>query len=274
MLEKPVMLAELRAAAVAFDETKLTAIVDCCCEMFPLKWVCTDLIIPVMSLLELEEQGMPHKRIVSFAEEAILLCLRKRATFIDQYVKQRPYAPIIISGSVPHQDDELYGYMVSLLLAVEGYKIVHIQGHSSLESLLSAVDIHNVSAIVLHTKTPNRKSSNVIYELLGHFSSAEYLHSCIYHHKSVRKPQLFLSGQYDYEIPGTVQMTFEEVVSNDVGRRLFGKQIVRAKNEMMIITHSLISASCAKMRQAYTRLGVREEALDDVNMCPRNRDVL
>lgn len=271
-MDKHMLLAELRTAAVLFDELKLTSIVDCCCELFPLKWVCTDLIIPVMSMLELEEQGLAQKRIVSFAEEAILLCLRKKATFIHQDLPQRPYAPIIISGSVPHQEDELFGYMVSLMLAVDGYKIVHIKGHSSFESLLAAVDIHNVSAIVLHTKTPNQKSTNVLYELLGYLSSAEYAHSCNYYHKFVKKPQLFLSGKNDCDIPSTIQVTFEEVVND--GRRLFGKQIVRVKNEMMSITNDLISASCAKMRMAYTRLGVREEVLDSVNMYPKNSDVV
>jgi len=267
-MDKQKLLADLRAAAILFDEVKLTSIVDCCCEWFPLKWVCLELIIPVMDMIE-SEQGLPHKKIASFAEAAILMCLRKKAIFIHQDLPHRPNAPIIISGSVPYQEDELYGFMMSLLLAASGYRVIHVEGRSSFESLLSAVDVHNASAIVLYTKKPTQRSAIVLYELFGYLSSNEYARSFDYYRKFVRKPQLFLSGKNDCTIPSTIQITLADV-ANDVIRSLFGKQIVRVKNDMMSITNGLIQASGAKMRQAYSRLGAREGAVESVNMYPKD----
>jgi len=250
--------ADLYQAAVLFDEVQVTSIIDCCCELFPLKWVCLELIIPVLEFIE-AERGLLQKRILSFASGVILLCLRKKAIFIHQDLPHRPHAPIIISGSVPYQDDELYGFIMSLLLATTGYRVIHIEGHSSFESLLSLLDIHNASAIVLHMKNSNQRSITALNELFGYLSSKEYSRSFDCYHKFVRKPKVFLSG--DCSIPSTISITLEDV-GNDVARMLFGKQIVQIKNDMMTLTNNLILSSCEKMRLAYLRLGVRENAID------------
>jgi len=265
-MDTQVLLQDLRAAALLLDELKLAAIVDCCCEWFPLKRVCLDLIIPVMAILELEQS---LKNIASFAEGVILLCLRDRAKFILPF---KPSAPIIISGSVPFQDNELHGFIVSLLLASDGYRVIHVESNSTFESLLSAVDVHNASAIVLHTKKHNQRSANVLQELFGYLGSAEYERSFVRYHKFVRKPQLFLSGEHKLGIPSTIHITLEDVGTLS-SRKLVVKEIVRVKNNMMNSTNDLISASCAKMRLSYTRLGVREGAAD-VIIIPRHPDVV
>jgi len=258
-------IADLYQAAYAYDEQKITAIVDCCCELYPLKRVCLDLIVPVMDILEAEA----HKRVITFASQTILVILRRKALYTHRDLP-RPHAPLIISGSVPYQgDDDLYGFMLSLLLVVVGYKVVHIEGDFSLEDLLLAIDSNNISAIVLHSSKPNERSICVMHELEWYLRSKEYSCSFDKSSKFVRRPQLFLSGNHGFPIPDAISITLLDVVGT-VARYFFGKQILRIKDDMVTTTNELITSSCALMRQSYKNLGALDAVIKGlgVNMYP------
>lgn len=260
------LIADLYHAANAFDEEKINAIVDFCCELYPLKNVCMDLIVPLMAILEAEG----HKRVISFASQVILVELRLKALFTHRELP-KSHAPLIISGSVPYQgdNDELYGFILSLLLVVVGYKVVHIDGDYSLEDLLLAIDSNNIAAIVLHSSKPNERSMCAMQELEWYLRSKEY--SCSFDNSSkfVRRPQLFVSGNHGFPIPDSISITLFDVVGT-VARYFFGKQILRVKDDMVTTTQELITASCALMRQAYKYLGARDDVIQDlgVNMYP------
>jgi len=246
------ILADLRRSAIRFDDWGITSTIDCCCELYSLKWACLEIVVPFMSMLESDEQ-VP-KRVAAFASQVVLLCLKKKA--LDVRFNQNSNAPLIISGCAPYQKDELYGYMISLLLALLGYKIVHMESHCSLEDLLLAVDAHNVSAIVLHAKKPNERSVLAMRELVAYLNSLEYVSSFKCYHKFVRKPQLFCSGEHGFEMPAAMHVTLHDL-AGAVVLDLFGKQLLRVKDDMLGMTQSLISDSVAKLRVAYKSVGAR-----------------